>query len=363
MAHVPFQFPPIKPFGLMNSEQMRLLRDCLRLPAMLRIDPASAKLDAAHLNYDLDKVKMRPKFEGIFKKFAAEGCAKLAPTPRAESIRLMCEDIQRVILEDHVMIKGTARVNTLGRCVHTVQSPWGSETHRLIRTREGTAAYGEHLLNSLVEMANDHQMHVNIAQHIHHIAGEGLSEWERREGREEGFKRASALASEMRIAGFRVLGHGSFGIVLSHHRTPDRVYKLCANPKDAYVSYALWCREQQVDGERAHMPEIRHVFRKDNVIGYILPRYISLAEAKDLGKVPREFDAFVLQSIAAKRQPYTESLRLVYPRSLVALTADVLRFFKGAAQVDIHNGNIMFDPINNELILTDPVSESEENVL
>lgn len=155
-------------------------------------------------------------------------------------------------------------------------------------------------------------------------------------------------------AGFEFAGHGHFSVAFRHPDTPGVVYKLSMRTDDAYAAYALWVRASEPN---PHAPVIYDIQRGDNAIAFALKEYVPLHVAKLRGQVSYYFDVYKLEDVARGRRTVgVMSMVYPYPPALLKFASSVGDYFKGAARVDIHVENVMYDPDTGNIIITDPVS-------
>lgn len=147
--------------------------------------------------------------------------------------------------------------------------------------------------------------------------------------------------------GFTYCGHGYFSSVFRHGGTPGVVYKLSMRTDDAYAAFALWARANP----NPHAPMFHDIQRGRRAVVFAIKEYVSLNEAQLSGQLTTAFVTYRLMDRVRENKPNT-----LYRRNLVKYLREIRKFFKGVAQIDIHGGNLMFDPDSKRIIVTDPVS-------
>lgn len=134
---------------------------------------------------------------------------------------------------------------------------------------------------------------------------------------------------------FKRLGAGAYGAV--YELDNNNVLKVCLNPKDAYPAYAIWCSNNQ----GPNIPEIYfHIRVDENLFICAMPKYMSL----DGGQEDR----------LRKQREIGQSTTRTKVSALSKSVRAVLDVFDGIAQEDMHDGNFMYCPYRDEIIITDP---------
>lgn len=147
-------------------------------------------------------------------------------------------------------------------------------------------------------------------------------------------------------AGFAYVGHGFFSVVVRHEDAPGVVFKIGCRKDDAYAAYALWARETK----NKHAPEFKHIQRCKHGIVFCIKEYATLRTAFE----PDMWGAFRPLELVYRAK--TNDPNTIYRNSLVQYMRSILRFFKGAARIDVHDENLMYDLETRRIIITDPVS-------
>lgn len=180
-----------------------------------------------------------------------------------------------------------------------------------------------------------------------------------------------ALAGKEHITlndmGFGVVGSGCYGLVLEHGDEPDVVFKLCCRSYDAYAAYVAWARAH---AGAPHIIDVLYVCRYPGRMVVVLPRYEEAHDFRDDVGIDVWDDMNNLARDGLGAYNPSEGTRSVLgvgysdfigyedllPIQQVAL--DIGDYFRGIADMDLHKGNIMYDPLKGEYIITDPVSAS-----
>lgn len=153
-----------------------------------------------------------------------------------------------------------------------------------------------------------------------------------------------ALAG-MRMLGFTLAGYGHFSSVFTHWQYPGEVLKLSMRKDDAYKAFAMHARAEHQAGRGQHLPDIRHIEQRGDIVVYVLKEY------KPVHEVLPEFEGEYLVQRASEH-----SSNSMYRRSLCSAVRKLIKFFKGVAVLDLHAENVMYDPEFRAIIITDPVS-------
>jgi hypothetical protein len=98
-----------------------------------------------------------------------------------------------------------------------------------------------------------------------------------------------AARNAFRDAGVKVLGAGSFGIVLEHPEK-DKVVKLVFCPWDGYVDYMDFVQHRAPDWVRPHLPVVHEHAEVDGVNVYVLERLET--NERDIDEDSSEYEAY-----------------------------------------------------------------------
>lgn len=161
----------------------------------------------------------------------------------------------------------------------------------------------------------------------------------------------SSLYVWLRESGFELLGSGFFSLAVSHPALPERVLKVGLKKEDSAAAYTAWCRINQ---GKTGVPNIHATRRSTGCYVVVLDELFPL----DLEKL-NEFKGYR----TARAGLYDTDLE--YPgelhlKALYETAASIRDFFKGLADFDLHEENVMVDGAGN-VIITDPVSYSKAN--
>ena len=150
--------------------------------------------------------------------------------------------------------------------------------------------------------------------------------------------------------GFKYLGSGHFSAAFSHKMLPKRVIKIGFKKEDSGAAYTAWCRANQ---GRAGVPVIHAVSRSAGCYSVVLDR---LHEFKYQEPVLTDYYEVIRDSIHGDAAVTWDNLSI----ELAKTSQDIRKFFKGIAKFDLHSGNVMIHPDTGHLVITDPVSFSED---
>lgn len=167
--------------------------------------------------------------------------------------------------------------------------------------------------------------------------------------REEYWKTQEALSA----AGFNCLGSGAFGSAYTRPDMKGYCIKLSGGNQDTYPAYVYWAMANPMPC----IPEFRHpVFSQDREqFMVMLPRY---ADCK---------------SELLESQDYATAMEIIYgydqhnlmePKTPLQLAARKLRdFFGGEVSWDFHRGNLMWDSLTQQYVITDPMCGGDVEAL
>lgn len=158
------------------------------------------------------------------------------------------------------------------------------------------------------------------------------------------------ILDRVRSEGFQHAGHGCFSVVYRHPEARGVVFKLSMRTDDAYAAYAMHVR----DKPNKHAPTILGIQRGRHAIVFCVQEYMALHEAQERGYVSECFSILAMYTRA--EAGYKRYGSMLYPYSLLKYVRHIRTFFDGAATVDMHDANLMYDVRNKCIVVTDPVS-------
>lgn len=138
--------------------------------------------------------------------------------------------------------------------------------------------------------------------------------------------------------GFDLLGDGNFSLVVKHEAAPGYVIKVVIRDNDSAPAYMAWCRAHP----GPHVPRIHHLQRQGRYVVAVLDEL-------------RRMDTDRTQIYELHLDRYLEK---VTDHPVNAVAQSIRKFFKDAADFDLHPANVMMD-LNGELVITDPLSYSD----
>lgn len=154
--------------------------------------------------------------------------------------------------------------------------------------------------------------------------------------------------------GFRSLGSGNYGRAFAHDEIPGWVIKLSGRVDgDSFPAYVYWC----IANPMPNVPEYHFpVFSESRELFMVMmPQYTDLSTAIDSGWMEGTPDV----------KEYEAARKGIYGHALPKESADFVgaweagraigEFFEGLVQFDMHSGNVMRDPLTDNLIITDPI--------
>jgi len=160
-----------------------------------------------------------------------------------------------------------------------------------------------------------------------------------------------------------LLGSGYFSGAFTHPTDDNKVIKIGFKKEDSGAAYAAFCRQHQ--GEYG-VPEIYFLDRFKSVYVVVMKRYVTYAEGVSYQEA-RNSRHDILEGADSERA-YNQCRYVLRDECLtrkkhaiVDFSKKIYNFFNGVARFDIHNENIMFDMDTDSLIITDPVSFSEDS--
>ncbi|SOO46588.1 serine-threonine kinase [Yersinia phage fPS-53] len=149
--------------------------------------------------------------------------------------------------------------------------------------------------------------------------------------------------------GFKYLGAGHFSAAFSHPMLPKRAIKIGFKKEDSGAAYTAWCRANQ---GRAGVPVIHAVSRSAGCYSVVLDHLHEFTYQKSV----TDYYEVIRDVINGDVVETWDNLSI----ELVKTSQDIRKFFKGIAEFDIHRGNVMIHPDTGHVVITDPVSFSED---
>lgn len=157
--------------------------------------------------------------------------------------------------------------------------------------------------------------------------------------------------------GFKFLGSGHFSAAFGHEMLPNRVIKIGFKKEDSGAAYTAWCRANQ---HLAGVPVIHSVSREESCYTVVLDKlesYCDHVRGEDSDRLEDEYCA-IYNAINGDSNSDTYSTD--YAKELLETSKLIRKFFHGIASFDMHDENIMVDPKTGHLVITDPVSFSQD---
>ena len=161
---------------------------------------------------------------------------------------------------------------------------------------------------------------------------------------------------------FDYLGGGYFSIVVSHPELEGYAIKVGLKKEDSGATYAAFCR----DRPNKFYPKILHIESCADAYFVVMPKYMPMEaynSCDDFGRMFNEWaedDTFTdrsFQHLPSKQEVWDS----VYGEGCTEAARAIVRFFRDIATIDMHNENVMFDPIGMHVVFTDPVSFTRNN--
>lgn len=170
------------------------------------------------------------------------------------------------------------------------------------------------------------------------------------------------LEVELEKYGYTVLGNGYFALAATK-KDSGVVLKLGFRREDSGAAYAAFCRDNQ---GMAGIPTIYDIARFVNFYVIVMPQYFTYSSEYNVSVgCVRDSEVvfmgsndtpyyYALCGISERREDY--GISKSSPFFKYYETASYIReYFKGLAEFDLHEGNIMLDNCGN-LVITDPIS-------
>lgn len=179
-----------------------------------------------------------------------------------------------------------------------------------------------------------------------------------------GFKDFKAAAERQ---GFTFLGAGYFSAAFTHSSCIFSAIKVGFKREDSGAAYAAYCRANQ---GKAGIPVIRDIQRHEDCYTVVMDRYRELPDGCSstapsvMFRAVREvieygvsintaFNTADLGNCSATLEECSQ--RESYLMNLLETATEIRAFFKGIAEFDCHDGNVMVNG-TGELFITDPIS-------
>ena len=156
---------------------------------------------------------------------------------------------------------------------------------------------------------------------------------------------------------FDYLGGGYFSIVVSHPELEGYAIKVGLKKEDSGATYAAFCR----DRPNKFYPKILHIESCADAYFVVMPEYVSIEDYNGCDDFARMFKSWCMEDSLTKRSfmhlPSKQEIwDATYGEGCTAAARTIVRFFQDIARIDMHNANVMFDPIGMHVVFTDPVS-------
>lgn len=149
--------------------------------------------------------------------------------------------------------------------------------------------------------------------------------------------------------GWVILGNGNFSLALAHADFPGVVVKCGIRGHDAAAAYAAWAR----DNPGKHVPRVLDIQSIGGWYFVVMPKYAPFQYAEHHELMFSAAQGIIEYGYAKEEYPDV-------PAELLETAERIRAFFKGVATFDLHAENIMIDPSNDTVIITDPVSYSHK---
>lgn len=166
-----------------------------------------------------------------------------------------------------------------------------------------------------------------------------------------------SLNEYLKDAGFERLGNGHFSAAYKHAALPGKVFKVGFKKEDSGAAYVAFCRMHQgLPG----IPVIHDVQRHAGCYTVIMDEMMSLYAASDKG-IERVYEMHEMAEAGVtgvKINVDDTDTMDDWSAGLYRTGQLIHNFFKGIASFDMHEGNVMVDPVTGKVYITDPVSFS-----
>ena len=156
---------------------------------------------------------------------------------------------------------------------------------------------------------------------------------------------------------FNYLGGGYFSIVVSHPELEGYAIKVGLKKEDSGATYAAFCR----DRPNKFYPKILHIESCADAYFVVMPEYVSLEKYSNWANFGEMFRCWCTDDELTQRSfrhlpSKQEMWDSIYGEGCTEAARAIVRFFKDIATIDMHNENVMFDPVGMHVVFTDPVS-------
>lgn len=167
--------------------------------------------------------------------------------------------------------------------------------------------------------------------------------------------------------GFKFLGAGFFSIALAHKDHAEIAFKVGLKKEDSGAAYAAYCRANQ---GKAGIPVVHDIQRHDDCYTVVMDRYVSMegelghnvrralfAGVQMVIEHGQEVGAAVYEAELSRFTATLEDCEQLesYAYNLFTTATEIRAFFKGIAEFDCHDGNVMANG-SNQIFITDPIS-------
>lgn len=158
----------------------------------------------------------------------------------------------------------------------------------------------------------------------------------------------------MTTAKFKRLGGGHYGSAWTRDDIEGWAIKISgADDGDSFPAYVYWC----IANPMPHIPEYQHpVFNEDRQqFMVMMPQYKPcFAEIQQMGSTLRTTFQRMSDALAGWSSPEPGA-----DYEIQQAAWNVRNFFSGKVSFDMHDENVMIDPLTNRLIITDPIHQGD----
>lgn len=159
--------------------------------------------------------------------------------------------------------------------------------------------------------------------------------------------------SNLTKAGFSQLGSGHYGSAWAHKECEGWAFKLSGQDDgDSFPAYVYWCMANPMP----HIPEYKYpTFSEDRTQFIVMmPKYVGCCN--ELLSCGEHFSAY---SAMCDVLSGADSQRPGEFYEIGCAAREIRRFFSGRVSFDMHEDNVMVDPLTNKLIITDPIHQGD----
>lgn len=160
------------------------------------------------------------------------------------------------------------------------------------------------------------------------------------------------------IEDWSYLGSGNFSQVWKHKELEGCVIKVGLKKEDSGAAYAAFCRDRPCK----FYPEILHIESNKDAYFVVMPEYLSM-ECYDYDSMSeirkmfwKEEESYFHHKEYSFLPSRAEKFDMIYGEGAASAARAIVKFFQDIATIDMHRENVMFDPRNNCIVYTDPVS-------